>query len=93
MLVGILNIDLFIPNSTSLKEKRYAIKSIKDRLRHRYNVSVAEIDYTDKWQRATIGVAIVSNESRYIESVLGKAMNLVYGDHRVEVVNSNITYY
>ena len=93
MIVGILNIDLFIPNSTSLKEKRCAIKSIKDRLISRYNVSVAEIGHTDKWQRATIGIAIVSNKTRYIESVLGKSMNLVYGDHRVEVINSNITYF
>lgn len=92
MIVGVLNIDLFIPDSNSLKTKRFAIKSIKDRLRKRFNVSVAEVDHNDKWQRAALGIAIVSNETRYIESVLGKVMNLVNSDHRVQVVNSNITY-
>ena len=92
MIVGILDIDLFIPDSNSLKAKRYKIKSIKDRLRNKFNVSVAEVGHTDKWQRATLGVAIVSNETRYIESVLGKVMNHVYSDHRVQIVNSNIRY-
>ena len=93
MFVGVLQIELFIPESNSLKSKRYAIRSIKDRLKNRYNVSVAEIDNTDKWQRASLGIAAVSNESRHIQSMLGKALDLVYGDHRVEVIDSTIDYY
>ena len=92
MVVGVLQIELFIPESNSLKSKRYAIRSIKDRLKNRYNVSVAEIDNTDKWQRASLGIAAVSNESRHIQSILGKALDLVYGDHRVEVIDSTIDY-
>jgi len=92
MVVGVLQIELFIPESNSLKSKRYAIRSIKDRLKNRYNVSVAEIDNTDKWQRASLGIAAVSNESRHIQSMLGKALDLVYGDHRVEVINSTIEF-
>lgn len=93
MFVGVLQIELFIPESNSLKSKRYAIRSIKDRLKSRYNVSVAEIDNADKWQRASLGIAAVSNESRHIQSMLGKALDLVYGDHRVEVIDSTIDYY
>ena len=93
MFVGVLQIELFIPESNSLKSKRYAIRSIKDRLKNRYNVSVAEIDNADKWQRASLGIAAVSNESRHIQSMLGKALDLVYGDHRVEVIDSTIDYY
>lgn len=92
MVVGILRIELFIPESASLKSKRFAIKSIKDRLRNRFNVSVAEIDNCDKWQRASLGVAAVSNESRHIESIMGNVMNLVHGDHRVEVLDTNLDY-
>ena len=92
MVVGVLQIELFIPESNSLKSKRYAIRSIKDRLKNRYNVSVAEIDNTDKWQRASLGIAAVSNESRHIQSMLGKALDLVYGDHRVEVIDSIIEF-
>ncbi len=93
MFVGVLQIELFIPESNSLKSKRYAIRSIKDRLKNRYNVSVAEIDNADKWQRASLGIAAVSNESRHIQSMLGKALDLVYGDHRVEVIDSTIDYF
>ena len=92
MIIGVLNIELFLPESNSLKTKRYAIKSIKDRLRNRFNVSIAEIDYTDKWQKASLGVAVVSNESKYIESVLGKIMDHVNNDHRVQVLNFTKTF-
>ena len=92
MIVGVLRIELFIPESGSLKSKRFAIKSIKDRLMSRFNVSVAEVDNSDKWQRTSLGIAVVSNESKHIESILGKVMNLVYGDKRVEVIDSTISY-
>lgn len=92
MIVGILRIELFIPESNSLKTKRFAVRSLKDRLRSRFNVAVAEVDNGNKWQRASIGVVAVSNESRHIESVMGNVMNLVYGDRRVEVLNSTLNY-
>ncbi|MHB9029343.1 MAG: DUF503 domain-containing protein [Candidatus Latescibacterota bacterium] len=92
MVVGILQIELFIPMSDSLKTKRFAVRSLKDRLRSRFNVAVAEVDNGDKWQRASLGVVAVSNESRHIESVMGNVMNLVYGDRRVEVLNSTLNY-
>ena len=92
MIVGVLRIELFIPESNSLKTKRSAIKSLKDRMRSRFNVAVAEVDNGDKWQRASLGVVAVSNESRHIESVMGKVMNLVYGDRRVEVIDSTLHY-
>jgi len=92
MIVGILRVELFIPESGSLKTKRYAIKSIKDRLRSRFNVSVAEVDNSDKWQRASLGVVAVSNDSQHMDSILGNVMNLIYGDTRVEVIDSSVDY-
>lgn len=92
MVVGILRIELFIPESASLKSKRFAIKSIKDRLRSRFNVSVAEVDNGDKWQRASLGVAAVSNETRHIDSIMSNVMNLVHGDRRVEVLEFTVNY-
>jgi uncharacterized protein len=92
MVVGILRIELFIPESASLKSKRFAIKSIKDRLRSRFNVSVAEVDNGDKWQRASLGVVAVSNETRHIDSIMSNVMNLVHGDRRVEVLDANVNY-
>ena len=92
MIVGIMTVELFIPLSDSLKSKRYAIKSIKERLKNRFNISISEVDNNDKWQRATLGVAMVSNETQYIESNLTKVMNQILGDHRVEVLDSKIMY-
>jgi uncharacterized protein len=92
MIVGVLRIELFVPESDSLKSKRFAIKSIKDRLRSRFNVAVAEVDNGDKWQRASLGVVAVSNESRHVESIMGNVLNLVYGDRRVEVLDSTLQY-
>ncbi len=93
MIVGVVRIELFIPESGSLKTKRFAIKSIKDRLINRFNVSVAEVDHTDKWQRASLGVAAVSSDSKHMESILNNVMNLVYDDGRVEVIESTVQYY
>jgi uncharacterized protein len=92
MVVGILRVELFIPESSSLKTKRFAIKSIKDRLHSRFNVSAAEVDNGDKWQRASLGVVAVSNETRHLESIMGNVMNLIHGDHRVEVLDSTLNY-
>ncbi len=92
MVVGILTIELFIPEAGSLKTKRFAIKSIKDRLKNKFNVSVAEIDNTDKWQRCSIGIAAVSNDHKHMDSTLNNVMNLIYGDSRVEVIDSTVEY-
>ena len=92
MVVGVLCIELFIPESGSLKSKRFVIKSLKDRLKNRYNVSVAEVDNADKWQRASLGIVAVSNEKKHLESMLGKALDLVYGDRRVEVIDSSLDF-
>ena len=92
MIVGILRIELFVPESGSLKSKRFALKSIKDRLKNRFNVAVAEVGGTDKWQRASLGITTVSNETRHVESILGNALELVYGDRRVEVIDSKIEF-
>ena len=90
MFVGVLQIELFIPESGSLKTKRFAVKSIKDRLKNRFNVSVAEVDNMDKWQRTTLAVAAVTNEQKHIDSIMGNVMKLIYSDHRVEVLDSHL---
>jgi uncharacterized protein YlxP (DUF503 family) len=87
MLVGVCEIELFIPDSGSLKEKRFVLESLKKRIHQKFNVSVAEIGDTEKWQRATFGVALVSNESKFIDQVFAKMINLVESDGRAEVMN------
>lgn len=68
--IGVLTLELRIDDAQSLKDKRHVVKSLKDRLRHRFNVSVAEIDYQDLWQRALIAAVTVSSGHTHAESVL-----------------------
>jgi len=68
--VGVLTLELHLPESHSLKDKRHTVKSLKDRLRSRFNVAVAEIGYQDIWQRSLISAVTVSGDHAHAEQVL-----------------------
>ena len=93
MLVGICQLELFIPESGSLKSKRFVLKSLKTKIRNKFNVSVAEVGGNDKWQRTTLGIAAVSNERKLIDGMFSKIIDLIYMDGRVEVVDTFIDIY
>lgn len=68
--IGVLTLELRLENSHSLKEKRHVVESLKTRLRNKFNVSVAEIDHQDLWQRAAIAAVTVSSDHVHAEKVL-----------------------
>ncbi len=68
--VGVLTLELRLENSFSLKDKRQVVRSLKDRLRRKFNVAVAEIDYQDLWQRAALAAVTVSPDHAYAEKLL-----------------------
>lgn len=68
--IGVLTLDIHVEYSHSLKEKRHVVKSLKDRLRERFNVSVAEIDHLDSWQNSVVAAVTVSNDRVRAEQVL-----------------------
>jgi uncharacterized protein YlxP (DUF503 family) len=70
MVVGLLRIDLHLPQSLSLKDKRSILKSLKDQLRGRFNVAIAELETNEKWQRACVGVATLGDDRRYVDGCL-----------------------
>jgi uncharacterized protein YlxP (DUF503 family) len=80
MTVGTCRVELRISGNTSLKGKRRVVKSIKDRVQGRFNVSIAEVDRLDDWQRATLAIACVSNDARLVDEILSKVVNLIEGD-------------
>ena len=90
MIVGTLKVRLRIPDSHSLKEKRRVVKSIKDRLKSRFNISVSEVDALDSLQIAVLGVAAVSNDKRFVESVLSQVLNHIALNHFAQIVNHEI---
>jgi uncharacterized protein YlxP (DUF503 family) len=83
-VIGVLTLELRLENSHSLKDKRHVVKSLKDRLRNKFNVAVAEIDYQDLWQRAAVAAVTVSSDhghaERVLQSVEAEAVSLLGKD-------------
>jgi uncharacterized protein YlxP (DUF503 family) len=74
MPVGVLTLEIQIPYAHSLKEKRAVLRKMKDRLRARFNIAVAELDHQDVWQRATLGVVSISDSQKLLESVFQQVL-------------------
>ncbi len=90
MIVGLLTLDLHIPEANSLKSKRLIVKSLIDRIKNKFNVSVAEVDAHNLWQRCIIGIAFVSNETVMINRVFEKIRTQVLSTHSVELIDSTM---
>ncbi|HZR14630.1 MAG TPA: DUF503 domain-containing protein [Acidimicrobiia bacterium] len=84
--------ELRVPESRSLKAKRAAVRPIVDGLRHRFHVSVAEVDHQDAWQRAAIAVAVVAESSRQLEHVLATVERFVANAPDVELLDEETSY-
>ena len=70
MPVGLLTLELHIPDAQSLKDKRQVVRSLKERLRRHFNVAVAEMEYQDVWSRSIIGVVTLSTAEQHVEESL-----------------------
>lgn len=93
MPVGLLTLEIHIPDARSLKDKRQVLRSLKDRLRGRFNVAVAELDYHDVWQSSLVGVVTLSNNAHHVEqslqTVLAEAERMLERSlvsHEIEVL-------
>ena len=90
--VAVLSFEIFIPAAQSLKEKRRIVKSIKDRIRSHYNVSVAELDGLDKWQKAVIGVCMIGNDKAYMDGCLQKVKNFLEGMDGFNLIDLQVEF-
>ena len=75
MPVGLLTLELHIPDAQSLKDKWQVLRSLKDQLRREFNVAVAELEHHDAWQRSVIGVVTLSNEEKHVREMLQKVLD------------------
>ncbi len=92
MVVGILRLDVHVPGAQSLKDKRSVLKSVKDQLRGRFNVAVAEVDPTEKWQRATLGVSTVGEDRTQVQGLLRHVTDWIRSTHLVELIQVEEEY-
>jgi uncharacterized protein YlxP (DUF503 family) len=90
MLIGVCTVDLHMPESGSLKNKRYILKSLKDRIKKNFNVSISEIDYHDLWQRSLLGVAVVTTDVQFAHKILAKVVDFIRSEPRVVLINYEV---
>mgnify|MGYP000376682063 CR=1 FL=1 len=93
MIVIGLRMDLYLPGVNSLKEKRRLIKSLLDKINNKFNVSIAEIDKQDMWQRSVIGIVSVSNSRKPIERTYTSIIELVDQKSGIELMKTEKFYY
>ncbi len=94
MVVGVLRLTLYLPENHSLKGKRQVLRAIKARVRDKFNVSIAESDHNEMWQRAELGICQVGNERAFVDSALREVVNFIealalaqLGAEELEIIN------
>jgi hypothetical protein len=92
LVVGILTVTLAIPGADCLKDKRQVVKSLLEGVRHKFNVSAAEIDDNDTWRRATLGMACVSNDRGMANRILDKVVDFVESNPLISVVSVELEF-
>ncbi|MFA4910456.1 MAG: DUF503 domain-containing protein [Desulfobacteria bacterium] len=90
MVIGVCRLDIMIHDNSSLKGKRQVLKRVIDRVKQKFNVSIAEVGENDKWQRAQVGFCVVGNDKRYVNSSLDKIANFINDLRVVDLLNSEI---
>jgi len=90
MVVGVLVLELGIPHNDSLKGKRSVVKKVIERVRARFNVSMAEVDKQEIYTRAVLGGAVVGSDTRYVNGALDKILDAVAGMHVADLISEEI---
>lgn len=92
MIVGVVTWDLHLDGCASLKDKRRIVKSLKDRLHQRFNVSVAETDNHELWQRAELSCCVVAADRRHAQEVLAAVDRFVAGEPSARIIDSATSF-
>jgi uncharacterized protein YlxP (DUF503 family) len=92
MIIGVLTLEIFFPYARSLKDKRRILHGFKERLKARHNVAVAELDYQDKWQRASLGIVTLNSQASVVEDLLARILADARGIEEGEIVHHEIHY-
>jgi hypothetical protein len=92
MVVGVLRLTLYISDSHSLKEKRGVLRKIKSRVRNEFNVSIAECNEQDLWQKTQLGICQVGTDQAYIDGALRAAVRFIENMHLAEVGEEEVEF-
>ena len=92
MIIGLRTVEIFIPQSQSLKEKRMVLRRIKDKVKSNLNVSYAEVDHHDKWQRTSLSFVTVANKRSHVDKRMDQVMEIILTDDRIQLLNVESDY-
>ena len=90
MVIGLCHLELLLEGNFSLKGKRQVVKSIVDRARQRFNISIAEVEDQELWQKAVLGVCTVANDRQRVNSILDKVVSFIEKTNLAQVTDSQI---
>jgi uncharacterized protein YlxP (DUF503 family) len=90
MVVGTIIIELHLHDNHSLKGKRKIVRSMVDKVKHKFNVAIAEVGSNDKWQKIELGVSTVGNDRRHIDSSLAEVLSFLESLYLAEIINTKI---
>ncbi len=93
MTIGVLEVEMRIPDATSLKQKRMVVKSLKDRIRNKFNVSVSEISHLSSRQSCLLGIAHLSTAKSFTNHVLSDVLNFIQSCRQVELLDFQMTMF
>ena len=92
MIIGVCTLDFFLPGCSSLKQKRMFLRSIKEKLRNKHNVAVAEVEFQDVWQRARIGLTSVSSDQKILDSTFQAVLRMAEYSADAQLTNFEVEY-
>lgn len=92
MSIGLLTLELHFPGARSLKDKRQVLRSLETRVRNRFNVSIAEVEHQDLWQRSRIAVVAVNTDRTHLETTLAGVADEAYAARDAEVVSAETEF-
>ncbi len=90
MVIGVCQLELFLHENFSLKGKRQVLRSIVQRARKKFNISIAEVEAQDLWQKAVLGVCAVGNNRQWVNSILDQVINFIENTHLTDVADFQI---
>lgn len=92
MIIAVLRIEIYLHDSLSLKDKRMVLRGIKDRIGRKFNVSIAEVDFQDKWQRASLGIVQVGSDYKFLEKTMNSIFNIIDSNTAGEIVDHSLEF-
>jgi uncharacterized protein YlxP (DUF503 family) len=90
MVIGVCQLELLLHENFSLKGKRQVLRSLVQRARKKFNISIAEVEGQDLWQKAVLGICAVGNDRRWVNSILDQVINFIENTQLTDVADSQI---